>query len=162
MAARTSPSSTPKVKSRPKVAPAAKPAAKATSTSKRIGRGTRWTEAEVQLLLDTVTASSTAKDAFEQVARELGKSAGTVQQKYYNMKRKAGGPSRRGRRAATTRAASAPRASRGSASAAIRTPSSADLRLLTVDELVALASRVRGEVDRRRSELDAAARQLKG
>ena len=83
-----------------------KPKAKRAATAKvasaagdRVGRGTRWSEEQVKLLLDTVKGSATAKEAFEAVAKQLGKSTGTVQQKYYNLQKKAGGGSgRRGRR----------------------------------------------------------------
>lgn len=47
----------------------------------------RWTEDQVKLLLDTVKTSDTNSRAFETVGRELGKSAGTVQQKYYSLQR---------------------------------------------------------------------------
>lgn len=155
---------------------AAKGAARA-ATSKaaaaggdRIGRGTRWTEAQVKLLLDTVKASDTAKEAFEKVARELDKSAGTVAQKYYNLQKGdsgSGGGSRRGR----PRSASAARSTAGrstgargatSGPAAGGLPSASQLRDVTVDELTGLAARVKTEIDRRRSELDAAAKQLAG
>ena len=81
----------------------------------RIGRGTRWTEEQVSLLLETVTSSRTAKEAFETVAKQLGKSTGTVQQKYYNLQKKTGASSgrRRGRPAGApkaTAAAATPRA----------------------------------------------------
>lgn len=139
-------------------------ASKATGTAKaaaakgsdRVGRGTRWTEEQVRLLLDTVTASSTAKEAFETVAKQLGKSAGTVQQKYYNLQKQAGGnaPRRRGRPAG--RSASARPATSATRTGAM--PDAATLRGLTVDELVGLATRVKAEVDRRRRELDAASK----
>jgi hypothetical protein len=147
---------------------AAKGAAKAgTKTAKaaasaggdRIGRGTRWTDAQVSLLLDTVKGSSTAKQAFEVVAKELGKSTGTVQQKYYNLQKATGGgaPRKRGRPAGSTnRATSAP--ARSSAG----TPNASALKTMTVDELVTLAKNVKGEIDRRRSELAAASKLLAG
>ena len=40
------------------------------------------------MLYDAVERAPKAKDAFEQVAGELGKTVGTVSQKYYNMERK--------------------------------------------------------------------------
>lgn len=126
----------------------------------RIGRGTRWTEDQVSLLLDTVKGSATAKEAFETVARQLGKSTGTVQQKYYNLQKATGGSTgtrRRGRPAGSTnRSTAAPRASGGGAT------STAALRAMTVDELVTLARNVKGEIDRRQSELAAASRLLAG
>lgn len=135
----------------------------AASAGDRVGRGTRWTEDQVGLLMEAVKGSSTAKEAFESVARQLGKSTGTVQQKYYNLQKKAGGgTSRRGRRPAAG-ARSAPRAAAPSTSArggGSGLPGVSDLRGLTVDELVGLATRVKAEVDRRRSELDAAAKLL--
>ncbi len=131
--------------------------------AQRIGRGTRWTEEQVKLLLDTVDSTGTAKEAFEVVASELGKSAGTVAQKYYNLQRAATGAargSRRGRRPASA----APRARAAASSAGASSgslPGATQLRTLTVDELVGLASRVKSEIDRRREELDAAAAALK-
>lgn len=136
------------------------------SSAGKVGRGTRWSDEQVKLLQDTVKASATAKEAFEVVARQLGKSAGTVQQKYYNLQKAAGGGARRrpGRPAGTKRT-SAARAT-GTAPRSSRTGNAQidaiDLRALSVDDLVGLASRVKGEVDRRRKELDAAARQLAG
>jgi hypothetical protein len=127
--------------------------------SQRIGRGTRWTEEQVKLLLDTVSSSGTAKEAFEVVARELGKSAGTVAQKYYNLQKGSGAaPRRRGRPAGSGAGASA-RATGGTGGGL---PTPAQLRGLTVDDLVGLAARVKTEIDRRRDELDAAAEALKG
>lgn len=128
----------------------------AQATSQRGGRTTRWTDEQVRLLMDTVRRSSTAKEAFEAVARQLGKSTGTVQQKYYNLQRKAGGGgsgSRRGRRPAAGGGTSTASAGAGRRSGAA---SEGDLRALSVDDLVNLASRVKTEVDRRRKELDAA------
>jgi len=129
----------------------------------RIGRGTRWTEEQVSLLLETVTSSRTAKEAFETVAKQLGKSTGTVQQKYYNLQKKTGAPSsrRRGRPAGSAKSTPSSvshRAPRQGASL----PNANELRGLTVDELVSLATRVKAEVDRRRQELDAASKLLKG
>lgn len=127
----------------------------------RIGRGTRWTEDQVSLLLNTVKGSATAKQAFETVAKELGKSTGTVQQKYYNLQKAAGGssaPRKRGRPAGSTNrsTSAAPRAaSTGGTSAAA-------LRTMTVDELVTLAKNVKGEIDRRSAELAAASKLLAG
>lgn len=150
-----------------------KPKGEAGSTgaggASRVGRGTRWTEEQVSLLLDTVRGSSTAKEAFETVARQLGKSTGTVQQKYYNLqKQRSGGTTRRraGRAgtgagsAGATRTQARASAARGTSGGAL--PSGSDLRTLTVDELVSLATRVKGEVDRRRQELDAASKLLAG
>jgi hypothetical protein len=140
---------------------ASKAASKAASAGgDRIGRGTRWTEDQVSLLLDTVKASSTAKQGFEAVATQLGKSTGTVQQKYYNLQKAAGGGSgarRRGRprggAAAARPATHAPAASRSSANGL---PNATDLRGLAVDDLVKLTQLVKAEVERRSSELDAA------
>ncbi|MEO6867886.1 MAG: hypothetical protein ABI200_07685 [Gaiellales bacterium] len=119
----------------------------------KLGRGTRWTEEQVALLLDTVKASPTAKEGFEAVAKQLGKSAGTVQQKYYNLQRQGGGgaPRRRGR----------PRSQgTGTRIGGASLPTATQLRALDVDDLVGLATLVKGEIDRRRTELDAAAQQL--
>lgn len=121
-----------------------------TGKSDRVGRGTRWTDEQVEILLATVKESATAKEAFEVVAEKIGKNTGTVQQKYYNLQRKAG----RGR----------PRKSAGRAATGspVRRTTSAtpDLRVLTIDELVKLASSVKTEVDRRRKELDDASKLL--
>ena len=149
---------------------AAKGATKASSSavaagSDRIGRGTRWTEQQVRLLMDTVAKSDTAKEAFELVARELNKSAGTVAQKYYNLQKASGSgrsssSAKRGRpKGSTSAARSGTRSATSTASHGL--PTATQLRVLTVDELVGLASRVKDEVDRRREELDAAARALK-
>ncbi|MCB0877912.1 MAG: hypothetical protein KDC46_02895 [Thermoleophilia bacterium] len=147
---------------------AAKGAGKASTravaaSSDRIGRGTRWTEQQVKLLLDTVDSSGTAKEAFELVARELGKSAGTVAQKYYNLQKaatsgatKKQGPGRpAGSRSRTT-------GSKGAARTSAGLPTAPQLRDVTIDELVGLAARVKAEVDRRREELDAATKALAG
>lgn len=141
---------------------AAKGAAKTVAASSdRIGRGTRWTDEQVTLLLKTVTSSPTAKEAFEVVARQIDKSAGTVAQKYYNIQKANGSPAS----AARSGAKPAPRSTAGRP-AGPRTggglPSATELRALTVDELAGLAMRVKGEIDRRRSELDAASKALKG
>ena len=147
---------------------ATKPSAKAagSASTSRAGRGTRWTEEQVSLLMESVRRSSTAKEAFETVARELGKSTGTVQQKYYNLlkKRSGGGGTtgkRRGRPPGSS-ASTAPAARAGAGSArrpAVGSlPGTSELRALTVDDLVGLAQRVKAEVDRRKKELDAAAK----
>ena len=156
---------------------AARAASKTSSTSKksapagsdRIGRGTRWTEEQVKLLMDSVKRSATAREAFESVAKQLGKSSGTVQQKYYNLQKKqaGGGAVRRGRPAgaragAPAKAAANGRAARERAAGASGPLGATELRSLTVDELVGLATRVRSEIDRRRQELDAASKLLKG
>ena len=104
--------------------------------------------------MDTVGASDTAKEAFEMVARELDKSSGTVAQKYYNLQKAAGGAASGARRGRPAGSGAATRAAAG------RVPSATDLRGLSVDDLVALTTRVRDEVERRREELDAAAKLL--
>lgn len=156
---------------------AAKGAARAATTKavstggQRIGRGTRWTEEQVKLLLDTVGATETAKEAFEKVARELGKSTGTVAQKYYNLQKGGGGSggdggARRGRprgaAASTRQGGGGSTGTRRSGSGGGSLPSAAQLRDITVDDLTGLAGRVKAEIDRRRTELDAAAKQLAG
>ena len=133
----------------------------------RLGRGTRWSEEQVSLLMDTVAANPTAKEAFEKVAAQLGKSAGTVAQKYYNLQKASNGagrsPGRPPRSGARSGAGAVRSAATGNARAArsggLPTPS--ELRTLTVDDLTGLAMRVKGEIDRRRSELDAASKALK-
>jgi hypothetical protein len=138
---------------------AARGAVKASSKAaaaggEQIGRGTRWTEAQVRLLMETVGASATAKEAFETVARELDKSAGTVAQKYYNLQKAAGGSTGTARRG---RPAGSKATTRGVAG---RVPTATDLRGLSVDDLVSLTALVRDEVERRREELDAASKLL--
>lgn len=143
---------------------AAKGAAKAGTRAavaggERIGRGTRWTEDQVALLLDTVKGSATAKEAFETVAKQLGKSAGTVQQKYYNLQKQNGAgatPRRRGRPAGSTNRPA--RATGGATSRATAggVPTAAGLRDLSVDDLVRLTQLVKDEVARRSAELDRA------
>ncbi len=144
---------------------AAKGAAKTVAASgDRLGRGTRWTDEQVSLLLKTVTSSPTAKEAFEVVARQIDKSAGTVAQKYYNIQKANGSPASAARKSpAATRSTGRP-AGRpaGSRAGGGGLPNATELRTLTVDELTGLAMRVKTEIDRRRSELDAASRALKG
>lgn len=142
---------------------AAKGAAKTVAASSdRIGRGTRWTDEQVTLLLKTVTSSPTAKEAFEVVARQIDKSAGTVAQKYYNLQKANGSPASASRGASPARATGRPAGRPAAARAGGGLPSATELRTLTVDELTGLAMRVKGEIDRRRSELDAASKALKG
>lgn len=155
-----------KSSAKPAAKPANKPAPTAAakpSASSRVERGTRWTEEQVQLLLDAVKGSKTAKEGFATAAKQLGKNTGTVQQKYYSVVRAAGGGRTRkaggrkpGRPVGSTNAARATGGSNASASNAV--PSASALRGLSVDDLVSLASRVKDEVDRRRRELDAASR----
>lgn len=126
----------------------------------RVGRGTRWTDEQVKLLLDSVKASRTAKEGFEQAAKQLGKNVGTVQQKYYNLQKQVSGGAVR-RRGSARRAGAAATTPRAASGRAATLPSAADLRVIPVDDLVALAQRVKGEVDRRRQELGAAAQLFK-
>jgi len=123
-----------------------------TSAAGAVAGAARWTEAQVQTLIDAVNASETAKAGFAVAAGELGKSVGTVQQKYYALKRATGG----GRKGSHGRAS---QGAGGSSAARMytATPSEAQLRALTVDQLTALAQHVKSEVDRRRIELDRAA-----
>lgn len=147
---------------------AAKGAAKTVAASSdRIGRGTRWTDEQVTLLLKTVTSSPTAKEAFEVVARQIDKSAGTVAQKYYNIQKANGSPASAARSGGTSSRARTAGRPAGRPATAARTsgnglPNATELRTLTVDDLTGLAMRVKSEIDRRRSELDAASKALKG
>ena len=139
--------------------------AAATSSRKKSGRaaaaaaGTaaagaaRWTESQVQTLMNAVNAADTAKAGFAVAAGELGKSVGTVQQKYYALQRAAGG----GRKGRNKSAASGSRSGPARATTS-GLPGPAQLRVLTVDQLTALAQQVKTEVDRRRVELDRAAK----
>lgn len=131
----------------------------ASKTSDRVGRGTRWTDEQVSILMDAVKGAGTAKEGFEQAAKQLGKNVGTVQQKYYNLQKKLTGGGRRraaGAPRTTTATASTARAPRGAA-----LPTATELRAITIDELVGLAQRVKAEVDRRKQEIDAAEKLFK-
>jgi polyphosphate kinase len=143
---------------------AAKGAAKTVAASSdRIGRGTRWTDEQVALLLKTVTSSPTAKEAFELVARQIDKSAGTVAQKYYNLQKANGAPASAKRGSSGGRPAGRPAGrAAGAGVGGGGLPTATELRALTVDELTGLAMRVKTEIDRRRTELDAASKALKG
>ena len=55
----------------------------------------RWTDEQVELLRKAVASAPSAKAAFDQVAKQLGKSPGTVQQKWYAMQRAGGSAVRR-------------------------------------------------------------------
>lgn len=129
--------------------------------AKQVGRGTRWTDEQVRILLDTVHASDTAKEAFEALAVELDKSVGTISQKYYNLQKAAGVASSGRGRPRAARSSNAPRSKPNGVSESV-IPTPAQLRRVTVDELVGLATHVRTEVDRRRRELDKAERLIKG
>lgn len=122
----------------------------------RVGRGTRWTEEQVAILMDAVKAAASAKEGFERAAKELGKNVGTVQQKYYNLQKQLRGDT--GRRGSTGRGAAA---SGGSAPRRPELMSAAALRMITIDELGELAHRVREEIERRKQELDVAEQKLR-
>jgi len=145
-----------------------KTAAVKSAAKSAAGSRARWTEEQIRLLNDTVKCSATAKAGFEAVAKQLGKSAGTVQQKYYNLQKQAGGGTkRRGRKPArpagsANSGATAARQARVAATSGATIPTVAELRAITVDELVGLATRVKAEVDRRRKELEAASKLLAG
>jgi hypothetical protein len=79
--------------------PAKKTATKKPAVKKG-GSLPRWTEDQIQLLREEVAKGPTAQAAFERVAKKLGKSKGTVQQKYYAMKKASGTPTARQARAA--------------------------------------------------------------
>jgi hypothetical protein len=136
--------------------PKASPRRSKTTASARGAAGARsaarWTEAQVKVLRDAVQASPTAKAGFERAAAELGKSVGTVSQKYYALQRSAGKTGRRvTTRAASARTAGAARVSKVRTAVADATP--ADLARMTTDEVARLAEMVRGEIDRRQAEL---------
>lgn len=118
------------------------------------GRAPRWTESQVQLLRDTVQASATASEAFRKVAHELGKSPGTVQQKWYALQRAAG--TGRSRVSQPLRKSSQQR--HRATPAAPHRAATQDLRALPVDDLIALAREVKAEIERRRKELDEASK----
>ena len=127
----------------------------------RGGAPGRWTEEQVKLLLDTVRSTDVAKEAFEQVANELGKNVGSVAQKYYNLQRGATGR-RKGRSAGPRGGGRAGRAAGASAAQGSVIPSERVLRDVTIDELVTLANSVKAEIDRRSQELETARELLKG
>lgn len=102
----------------------------------------RWTDAEVQALRDAVAKAPTAKAAFDQVAKKIGKSPGTVQQKWYSMQRAAGKGV-----AAGTKAASQVRVS--------YTPfGKAALRKLDAEELVTLIHNAREILQTKKDEIE--------
>ena len=111
------------------------------ATVSAAGGMTRWTNAQVQILHDAVIAADTAKAGFAVAAAELGKSVGTVQQKYYALKRASGG----GRKRQQSRAVN-----RDAALSLTRMTS------LTIDELTSLAHQVKAEISRRQGELERA------
>lgn len=164
-----------KQKSKPRARVAARPAragkaaTSAGNNGSRAATGTartaaRWTEDQVQILMDAVKRSPTAKAGFERASQELGKTVGTVQQKYYALQRKAGG----GRGTRTSGASSRVR-STGTRGASTRGAGSRGagpitrdyLAALTADDLVAVADLVRDEVHRRQQELQRAADMFK-
>jgi len=113
---------------------------------------TRWTEEQVKILNDTVKKAATAKEGIEIAAAMLGKSTGTVQQKYYALRRAAGKGKSRKRRAAPTpataprpvRAEVAPHAStRTLASTAFSSMSNVQLTQLVQEATTELVSRMR-------------------
>lgn len=138
-----------------------KKASAAPKGGERVGRGTRWTDEQVSVLMDAVKSAGTAKEGFERAAKQLGKNVGTVQQKYYNLQKQLTGGTRRraasgGRSGAAASSSTTARAPRGAS-----LPSAAELRAITIDELVGLAQRVKAEVDRRKQEIDAAEKLFK-
>jgi len=109
--------------------------------------------------MEAVKASPTAKAGFERAARELGKSVGTVAQKYYLLQRTAGTTRTRvTKRAAGARSAGAARAGKARDAVAGTTPT--ELAVLTTEELARLAGMLRKEIDRRQGELMQLARSL--
>ena len=121
----------------------------------------RWSAADVQLLSETVANSRTAREAFAKVAQLSGRSAGTVQAKYYQLQKQAGGAASR----VGARRRSQPAATKAASPVAVRpsrtTTGSAGLRSMSIDELVSHAREVKSEIDRRRRELDDATRLFK-
>ncbi len=72
----------------------------ATKAKTKAVKSTRWSEGDVQLLRNEVEKGPSAKAAFERVAKKLGKTTGTVSQKYYNLKKSSGAPTARQARGA--------------------------------------------------------------
>lgn len=119
------------------------PTTTTTTVPKHRGRFPAWTDDQVKVLREAVKSEATMSAAFEKTAKELGKSKGTVQQKWYKLN---GG-------------AKVKRVSRPSASAAGAKArrNGIDVAALSSDELVQLAQSVQAEVKRRQDELSAAA-----
>lgn len=121
----------------------------------------RWTAAEVEQLLAAVKSAPTAKSAFATVAATLGRTEGTVSQKYCALARKrAASKKRRAKRETTKRAAGAP--SRAAIANPVARKAAANderrLRNLSTGEVVQLAQAVKTEVVRRQRELDIASK----
>lgn len=104
----------------------------------------RWTPEQVDALMTAVREEKTAQAAFERVASELGKSKGTVQQKYYAVKKKTT-PARK--RAASVKA-SAPLAPRAVSNG------HSNLADMSMGEFAALAEAVHAEAQRRRADIE--------
>lgn len=129
--------------------------AKATAKKKESGKRNRWTEEEVHDLMQAVKAHKKQKDAFQEISDKTGRSVGTIQQKYYLLKKKGSGAKRgRPKGNASKALRNAPVASKSNKSAPSVSP--AYLSGLNSDELVNIAKLVKAEVDRRRKDLDTA------
>jgi hypothetical protein len=143
---------------------ARKPSA-STARARAAGAGAaarRWSAQEIALLKETVENSRTAKEAFAQVAQQIGKSTGTVQQKWYAMQRAAGkGRTARRARSGAKRVASTAQATTAKAQATA-SKQWTSLKELDVDDLVSLISSAQTEFERRRKAFEAAARRLRG
>jgi hypothetical protein len=134
--------------------PARKPA-KSTSSARARAAGNaarRWSAQEIAYLKETVANSATAKEAFEVVGAKLGKSAGTVQQKWYAMQRSTG----KGRRKAKRSVQKATNTAQATAAKAQAVASKQWTNLRNVDQqdLFALYESARTEIDRRKREFD--------
>lgn len=109
----------------------------------------RWTESEVEMLMTAIKTSPSNLKAFEAVAAETGRSVGTIQQKYYGLKKKnmaAGG--------------SVPNPVRGRSNASSALPGG--VSSMDTDTLVALVTEAHAELRNRQEKLTAAMNQLGG
>ena len=117
------------------------------ATKKKTTKMNRWTETDIEMLRQAVASAPSARKAFEQVAAETGRSVGTIQQKWYALKRKSDSKPATGRVGAST-------PSRGRSRS--MNPSSVDVRSMDTSSLVAAVAEMHEELRRRQSELAAA------
>lgn len=114
-------------------------ATKKKPAAKRGGALPRWTPEDIAKLEAAVKTAKSRSEAFQSVAAELGKSAGTVQQKWYQLQRK---KSKRAARSVAVRRGSVP-----------ARQASGKYAQMSSSELLVIAREVRAEIDRRQSEL---------
>lgn len=96
----------------------------------------RWTEVEETALIQAVDNEKSASKAFEKIARETNRSKGTVQAKYYQMRKKSNvAPTKK--KSANTYAQRAP----------------INLQKLTLEQLISVAEGIHAEIEIRREQL---------